>query len=86
MFQRICKELRETGSLATQKSERRKRVCHEDNEINVLATVNDNFQITSRQIERHESGINKRSILRIFVKHKYHSYRINLHQDLRYGF
>jgi len=53
---------------------------HED-KINVLATINP--QISSRQIER-ESGINKRSILRILAKHKYHSYRINLLQDL-YG-
>jgi len=60
MFQRICKKLRETENLTTQKSKRRKRVCHEDNEINVLATVNGNPQISSRQIER-ESGI-KRSI------------------------
>jgi len=47
--------------------------------INVLATVNDNPQINSRQIER-ESDINKRSIL-ILTKHKYHPYRIDLHQD-----
>jgi len=46
-----------------------------------LATVNGNPQISSRQIER-KSGNNKRSILRILVKHKYHPYRINLHQDL----
>jgi len=31
MFQRICKKLRETESLTTRKSERRKRVCHKDN-------------------------------------------------------
>jgi len=43
--------------------------------------MNGNPQISSRQIER-ESGINKRSILRILAKHKYHPYRINLHQDL----
>jgi len=61
MFQRICKKLRETGSLTTQKSEHRKIVCHEDNEIHVLATVNGNPQISSKQIER-ESGINKRNI------------------------
>jgi len=59
MFQQICKELRETGSLTTRKSERRKRVCHEDNEIKVLATMNGNPQISSRQIER-KSGIDKK--------------------------
>jgi len=47
----------------------------------VLATVNGNPQISSRQIER-ELGINKGSILRILAKHKYHPYRINLYQDL----
>jgi len=31
--------------VTTRKSERRKKVCHEDNEINVLATVNGNPQI-----------------------------------------
>jgi len=30
-------------------------VYHEDNEINVLATVNGNLQISSRQIERESS-------------------------------
>jgi len=49
MFQRICKKLRETGILTVQKSERRNRVCHEDNEINMLATVNSNPQISLRQ-------------------------------------
>jgi len=37
MFQRICKKLRETGTLTIRKSKRRKRVCQttcEDNEIN----------------------------------------------------
>jgi len=67
--------------LTTRKSKRRKRMCHEDNEINVLATMNGNPQISSREIER-ESNINKRSTLRIFAKHEYHPYRINLHQDL----
>jgi len=47
-IQRICKKLRETGNLTTRKSERRKRVCHEDNEINILAIVNDNPQVQDR--------------------------------------
>jgi len=48
MFQRICKKLRETGSLTRRKFERRKRVCHDDNEINALATVNGHPQISLR--------------------------------------
>jgi len=38
-----------------------KTTNYSNNEINVLATVNGNPQISSKQIER-ESGINKRSI------------------------
>jgi len=55
-------------------------VCHENNEINVLATVNDNSQIRSRQNVSQE--LIKRSMLQILAKYKYHPYRINFHQDL----
>jgi len=34
-FNEFVKKLRETGSLTTRKFERRKRVCLEDNEINL---------------------------------------------------
>jgi len=52
--------------LTTRKFERQRRVYHENNEINMLVTVNGNPQISSRQIER-ELSINKRSILRILA-------------------
>jgi len=41
-------KVKETESLTTQKFECRKKVCYEDNEINVLTTMNGNLQISSR--------------------------------------
>lgn len=80
-FKNVCDKLRQTGSLGVRKSERQKQVINEEMEISVLASVSRNPHISSRQIER-ESGISRRSILRILHRHKFHPYHVSLHQEL----
>ncbi|KZC03837.1 hypothetical protein WN55_01768 [Dufourea novaeangliae] len=60
-FKNVCDKLKETGSLSVRKSERRKRVTNEENEIGVLASVVKNPHIKSRRIER-EFGISRWSV------------------------
>ncbi|KZC14903.1 hypothetical protein WN55_07872, partial [Dufourea novaeangliae] len=60
------------GSLSIRKRERRKQVTNEENEVARVAT---NPHITSLQIER-ESGISRRSVLRILYRRKFHLYHV----------
>ncbi|CAK9814796.1 hypothetical protein ANTQUA_LOCUS8218 [Anthophora quadrimaculata] len=80
-FQRLCKKLKETGNLGTRETSRRKRASDERNEVGVLAIVAHNPQISPRQIER-ESGIGRRSVLRILARHIFYPYHISVHQNL----
>lgn len=60
-FQQVAKLFSETGSVAMKKRHRMRTVTGENSEIAVLATVADNLQVSSRQIER-DSGISRRSL------------------------
>ena len=80
-FTNVCNKLRQTGCLSTRKSDCKKKVTHEGNEVGVLAMVARNPHVSSRQIER-ESGVSKRSVLRILHRHKFHPYHLSLHQEL----
>lgn len=80
-FINVCDKLRQTGSLNNRKSECEKRVTHEGNEVGVLAMIARNPHVSSRQIER-ESGVSKRSVLRILHRYKFHPYHLSLHQEL----
>ncbi|KZC10812.1 hypothetical protein WN55_01824 [Dufourea novaeangliae] len=81
-FKNMCDKLIQTGSLSVRKSECRKRVTNEQNEIGVLGSVATNPHISSRQIER-ESGISSKSVLLILHCHKFHPYHVILHQQLQ---
>lgn len=80
-FHNIIKIFLETGSVEVKKKKRRKTVTREDNEINILAAVAHNPQISSRTLAS-DSGISKGSILTILKRHKFHPYHISLHQEL----
>ena len=79
LFVNLFKQLRESGSITCRKRNRNKRSTGEEGEINVLAAVAVDPQISSRAIAR-GSGISQRSVIRILHRHKFHPYHISLHQ------
>ena len=81
LFVNLFKQLRESGSITCRKRNRNKRSTGEEGEINVLAAVAVDPQISSRAIAR-GSGISQRSVIRILHRHKFHPYHISLHQVL----
>ena len=72
-------------SVFTVKQTRAKRrpIVNTNNAAAILAFAALNPHASSRQMEK-KSGISKRSVLRILHQHKFHPYRMPLHQDL-YG-
>ena len=60
---------------------KRRPIVNENNVAAILAFAVLNPHKSSRQMEK-MSGISQRSVLRIFHQHKFHPYRISLHQDL----
>jgi hypothetical protein len=84
MFSRLVSTLRDTGSLKPWTRHRRKSRKNEIAEEAILASVADNPQVGTRQLEN-EFGIPKSSAHRILKSHKFHPYHVNLHQEL-HGF
>jgi hypothetical protein len=84
MFPRLVSTLLDTGSLEPRTRHRRKSRKNEFAEAAFLATVADNPQFSTRQLEN-EIGIPKLSANRILKSHKFHPYHVNLHQEL-HGF
>ena len=62
---------------------KRRPIVNENNAAAILAFATLNPHASRRQMEK-KSGISQRSVLRILHQHKFHPYRISLHQDL-YG-
>ena len=62
---------------------KRRPIVNENNAAVILAFAALYPHGSSRQMEK-KSGISQRSVLRIFHQHKFHPYRMSLHQDL-YG-
>ena len=62
---------------------KRRPIINENNAAAILAFAALNSHASSRQMEK-TSRIRQRSVLRILHQHKFHPYRILLHQDL-YG-
>ena len=60
---------------------KRQPIVNENNAAAILAFAALNPHASSRQMEK-KSGISQRSVLRILHQHKFHPYRISLHQDL----
>ena len=62
---------------------KRPPIVDENNAAAILAFAALNPHASSRQMEK-KSGICQRSVLKILHQHKFHPYRMSLHQDL-YG-
>lgn len=80
-FYKVVNTFMSHGSVQPKKRKRRNTVTGEPNEIAVLAAVQENPHVSTRQLHR-ESGISRTSIIRILRRHKYHPYHISLHQEL----
>lgn len=83
-FERLVQRLLATGSFKIKKKQViNAPVVNENNEITVLAAVENDPKISSRKISQ-ETGISRGSVLNILHKHKFHPYHISLNQEL-YG-
>ena len=60
---------------------KRRPIVNEKNAAAILAFSALNPHASSRKMEK-KSGISQRSVLRILDQHKFHPYRMSLHQDL----
>jgi hypothetical protein len=80
-FYKVVNAFRSDGSVQTKKRKRRNTVTGEHNEVAILAAVQQNPQVSIRQLHA-DSGISVGSINKILHRHKYHPYHISLHQEL----
>ncbi|KOC64113.1 hypothetical protein WH47_01681 [Habropoda laboriosa] len=76
----LIKKLGETDSDESKKPGRVRSATHKANAVSVLAAVNVNPHVSSRQLTR-ESGVSQSSIVHILHSHKFHPYHISLHQE-----
>ena len=66
-----------------QKRVKHRPIVNENNAAAILAFAALDPHANSRQMEK-KSGISQRSVLKILHQHKFHPYRMSLHEDL-YG-
>ncbi|RZC36029.1 hypothetical protein BDFB_009542, partial [Asbolus verrucosus] len=57
---------------------------HTDNKIRVVEVIDNNLQVSQRQISR-QTRISQSSVCRILRENKFHPYHITLVQELREG-
>ena len=81
-FKRLADRFCRFGTVK-QTGVKRRPILNENNAADILDFAALNPHASSRQMEN-KSGISQRSVLRILHQHKFHPYRMSLHQDL-YG-
>lgn len=82
LFRRMAIRLRQTGCVRpTSGSIRRRPVRNEDNTINVLAYVEADPHLSTREISS-DLGVSVPSVFRILKEFKMHPYHVVLHQAL----
>lgn len=77
---KLIRNFEETGKL-TPKARGGIRRNGDANEINVLALLNENSNLSAAQISQ-TAGTSKANVIRILHKHKFKSYKIQRHQEL----
>lgn len=83
VFSRLARRLRETGNVQPiQAPLRNRRTRTEENNINVLAYVQYDHTLSTRQISN-DLGVSKTSVHQILRENNMHPYHIALHQALR---
>lgn len=80
-FYRVIQSFRTNGTVKSEKRHRIRHVANEDNQIAVLAAVDQNPHVSTRDIAR-DSGISQSSVVQILKLQKFHPYHIHLHQEL----
>ena len=60
---------------------KRRPIVNENNAAAISSFAAINSHASSRQMKK-KSGISQRSVIRILQQHKFHPYRMSLHQDL----
>lgn len=79
-FERLKQNFLENGDISYKKANKKKYITEdEENEHVVISALTENPHISQRKISR-DYGISRSSVQRIMKKHKYHPYRIQLHQ------
>lgn len=82
VFERLLTQFRQTGSVQYKKPTTRKPVTeNEETEFAVIASVIENPHIGQNQIAQNVN-ISQSSVSRILLKHSYHPYKIQRHQEL----
>lgn len=82
VFRRLSRRLRETGNVHSMTAPTRQRPSrNEDNIINVLALIEADPQLSTRQVSL-QLGLSKTSIHRILKDNRLHPYHLSLHQAL----
>lgn len=82
-FQKLRDRFELTGSASYTKKEIVGGRINEENELQVLLMLQENPHVSTREIAA-ETVISQSSVNRIILKHKFHPYHLNLHQEL-YG-
>ena len=80
-FYRVVNRFITEGSVQEKKRVGENTATGLDNEVAVIAAVNVNPHVSTREIS-HDSGISQSSVSRILRRHKYHPFHISLHQQL----
>lgn len=80
-FKRVKERFESTGDVKYRKKNRSRVVTHEENELSVLLSVEENPHCSIRRISNH-LDISKTSVNRILRRHKFHPYHLELHHDL----
>lgn len=81
-FEKLKNRFEATGSVAyPKKVYENKNVSNEETELNVLLALQQDPNISVREISR-DTDISKSSVNRIIKKNKYHPYHLALHQEL----
>jgi Mga helix-turn-helix domain len=80
-FRQTLARFRESGSVNHKKRQKNGHIVNEETEIQVLASVHVNPQVSTRQLAN-ELDISQSSVSKILRKHKFHPYHISLNQEL----
>ncbi|KAI4470872.1 nephrin [Holotrichia oblita] len=84
IFKRLMSSLEEYGSFERRRSRKYNKVFRDETEITVLAKVEAEPSVSSRQIED-ELGVPGKTALNILRKNRYHPYKIRVIHDLLPG-
>lgn len=80
-FQKLMNRFNRTGSVNYTKTERRKTVLTEENQLNTLLAIEENPTVSTRALAD-QLDITRSSLRAILKLHKFHPFHVQLHQEL----